>query len=90
MKHIFIANPAAGPKSSVTLIREETARLADRYDVSVYETQGVGDATRFIKEYCEAHPEEEVRFYACGGDGTLNEVVNGAARYVHASVSCYP
>lgn len=90
MKHIFIANPAAGPKSSVALIREETARLADRYDISVYETRGAGDATRFIREYCEANPEEEVRFYACGGDGTLNEVVNGAARYVHASVSCYP
>lgn len=90
MKHIFIANPAAGHKSSVPLIREEVAKVSDRYDVEIYETAGQGDATRFIRAYCEAHPEEEVRFYACGGDGTLCEVVNGAARYVHASVSCYP
>ena len=90
MKHIFVANPAAGKKNSVDEIKSEVAKVADRYDVSVYETQGRGDATRFVKEYCEANPEEEVRFYACGGDGTLCEVVNGAARFAHASVSCYP
>lgn len=90
MKHIFIANPAAGHKSSVATIKEEVERLSDRYDVTVYETAGQGDATRFVKEYCEAHPEEAVRFYACGGDGTLCEVVNGAAHYSHTSVSCYP
>ena len=90
MKHIFVANPAAGKKNSVEEIKREVARFSDRYDVSVYETAGRGDATRFVKEYCETHPEDEVRFYACGGDGTLNEVVNGAARYGHASVSCYP
>jgi diacylglycerol kinase (ATP) len=75
---------------SVAHIREEVARLGDGYDTLVYETQGVGDATRFIKEYLVAHEGEPVRFYACGGDGTLCEVVNGAALCPYASVSCYP
>ena len=63
MKHIFVANPAAGKKNSVEEIKREVARFSDRYDVSVYETVGRGDATRFVKEYCETHPEDEVRFY---------------------------
>ena len=90
MKHIFIANPAAGHTNAVPRIKEEVARLVHRYDVSVYETVGVGDAIRFVKEYMEAHPNERTRFYAAGGDGTLCEVVNGAVGYANASVSCYP
>ncbi len=90
MKHIFIANPAAGHVSAVPRIKEEVATLVENFDISVYETRGVGDATRYIKAYMDAHPEERVRFYACGGDGTLCEVVNGAVGYANASVSCYP
>ena len=32
---------------------------------------------------------EEVRIYACGGDGTLNEVVAGAAGFPNAAVTAY-
>jgi YegS/Rv2252/BmrU family lipid kinase len=42
----------------------------------VYYTKSVGDAEHFIKGVC-ANSEDICRFYACGGDGTLNECVNG-------------
>jgi diacylglycerol kinase family enzyme len=90
MKHIFIANPAAGPVDSVPHIRAEVEKLRARYDCEIYETRAPGDAIRYIRAFCDAHPGDRVRFYACGGDGTLNEVLNGAIGYPEASISVYP
>lgn len=90
MKHILIVNPAAGPKNSAALLRKEAEALRASYDISIYETTGKGDATRAVRAYCEEHPEEKVRFYACGGDGTLSEVLKGLYGFPNASLSCYP
>lgn len=89
MKHIFIINPAAGKNNSYETIRRCLGTEAGDIDYELYETQAPGDATAYIRNYCAEHPEP-VRFYACGGDGTLNEVVNGAVGFPQASVSCYP
>ena len=90
MKHIFVVNPKAGPTNSVAFIRQEVEKLRPRYDCEVYETTGVGDATDFVRRYLESNPNLSVRFYACGGDGTLNEVMSGALGHAGASISCYP
>lgn len=90
MKHIFVVNPAAGAKNALSFIQGEVTRLKARYDCDVYETTCHGDATRFVQSYLGAHPTERVRFYACGGDGTLNEVMSGLVGAENASFSCYP
>lgn len=89
MKHVFIINPAAGKENSYEEIRQALETLERPVDYELYETQAPGDATAFIRNYCATHTDP-VRFYACGGDGTLNEVVNGAVGFAHASVGCYP
>ena len=92
MKHYFITNPAAGKKNSCEELREKINSACTECDADfeIYETTAVGDATRFVKEVCERDPETEKRFYACGGDGTLNEVVNGAIEQKKASVGLIP
>ncbi len=90
MKHVFVINPSAGPVDSSESIRGELARCGKDYDYEVYSTAGPGDATRFVRAWLEQNRSVEVRFYACGGDGTLNEVVNGAAGCPNASVGCCP
>ncbi len=92
MKHIFIVNPAAGKGkalpsmlSSVTYACEELA-----VDYKIYHTTTVGDGTRFVRETCEKYPDVQKRFYACGGDGTLYEVLNGAVGYPNTEITVVP
>lgn len=90
MKHIFILNPAAGKINSYEKLRAELEKSFADMDYELYETQSPSDAPAYVNQYCREHPEERVRFYACGGDGTLNSVVNGAVGFPQASVGCYP
>ena len=80
MKHLFIINPSAGKKKSTRLLEERIRKLDEPYEIAL--TQRTGDARRIAREAAERG--EPVRIYACGGDGTLNEVVNGAAGCDHA------
>lgn len=88
MRHIFVINPCAGGEDHADAI---TQRLqASNIEALVYITQGAKDATRYVDDYCRQHPGEALRFYACGGDGTLNEVVSGVMGHSNAEVGCYP
>ena len=87
MKHIFIINPAAGKndKTAEYTSKIEKACRGLSYEIAV--SQAPGDCTRIARE--AAQTGEEVRLYACGGDGTLNEVVAGAAGFDNAAVTAY-
>ncbi len=86
MKHIFIINPAAGKKRSTRQLEESIRKLDAPHEIIL--TQKAGDARRIAREAAESG--QQVRLYACGGDGTLNEVVNGAAGYANAAVTNVP
>ena len=89
MKHLFIINPAAGSKDrtkeySVAIHDICSARELD-YRIEV--SSAPGECKRLARE--AALSGEEVRIYACGGDGTLNEVAAGAAGYPNAAVTVF-
>ena len=88
MKHVFVLNPAAGKRDqSLEITRAiETACKGLNYDIR--RSARPGDGVRLSRS--AARLGDEVRFYACGGDGTLNEVINGVAGYPNASVTHFP
>ena len=86
MRHLFIINPAAGKRGSTARLEERLDRLSFPHEAAY--TRTAGDAWRLAGEAVRSG--EPVRIYACGGDGTLNEVVNGVAGHPHAAVTNVP
>ena len=88
MKHLFIINPAAGSRDRTAEYTAEIQRLCAGLDYEITVSQAPGECRRLAREAAETG--QEVRIYACGGDGTLNEVVSGAAGYPNAAVTAFP
>lgn len=90
MKHLFIINPAAGKYDKTgeftQMIREVCDRHCLAYEILV--SRAPGDCAKIAQ--AAAATGDPVRIYACGGDGTLNEVVNGVAGHKNAAVTHFP
>ncbi len=89
MKHLFIINPAAGSiNRTVSYCEKIHALCRDRgLDYTVRVSTQPGECRTFARE--AAQSGEEYRIYSCGGDGTLNEVVSGAAGYDNVAVTMF-
>lgn len=96
MKHIFVVNPCAGGRDRSHEIAAALAPLD--IEAEIYCTTATADATRYVAACIACKPAGGLRFYACGGDGTLNEVVAGVLKAVGSAaaaapeveVACYP
>lgn len=90
MKTVFVVNPMAGQGKNIDKIISQIKEKASDIsaDIQIYVTKSAGDAKKFVNEYCRDYGA--ARFIACGGDGTLNEVINGAIDYADAEVGVMP
>ena len=87
MKHLFIINPAAGSRDRTKLysdlIREACNKKGIECRIKI--SAAPGDCQKIAREAAETG--EEYKIYACGGDGTLNEVAAGAAGFPNVAVT---
>lgn len=75
MKHLFIINPIAGKGNAIRckeIIEKYFEDKDDYYEIIT--TERPEEATDVVKNYDYS---EECKVYSVGGDGTLNEVING-------------
>ena len=89
MTHLFIINPAAGSRDRTAEYTETIQKHFAGQDIPyrIAVSAAPGDCARIAREAAESG--EEYRIYACGGDGTLNEVVQGAAGFNNVAVTVF-
>lgn len=75
MKYVFIINPASG-KTDYDKIKENIIKTLENEEYEIYETKAPKEATEIASRFKN---EKNTIVYSVGGDGTLNEVVNGIA-----------
>ena len=92
MKNYFIINPNAGKKrrKAELVTRIQRAASETGADCEIYYTRSMSDGESFVKRICSEQPEQKFRFFGCGGDGTLNEVINGIYGFDNAVAGNVP
>lgn len=88
MRHLFLINPAAGKRDHTREFQAQIATACSGLEYEVQVSQKPGDITRLARQ--AAQSGEPLRIYACGGDGTLNEVVNGVVGFPHVAITHFP
>lgn len=90
MKYIFIINPTAGKGKVQSLFAEKVNEYFKENggDYEIYYTSVAGDALKHSKKLAESG--ENLRIYACGGEGTAFEVLNGIYGYDNVSLGVVP
>lgn len=81
MKAMIIMNPSSGKEKAQDYVKKIEETLHGKYtDIEIRKTVKEGDAAIFAKEAC-------IEFYdaviSMGGDGTINETINGLAEQSH-------
>lgn len=90
MKHIFIINSVSKSKGKRKKLFNHIIDVCnnEKIDYDIYFTQKSGDAYRYAHEI--ALTGQPVRFYACGGDGTVNEMASAVAGIPTAQFTVIP
>lgn len=90
MKYIFFVNPKAGKgkaqKGIISAIEEYFGKCDKEYKIVI--TEYKGHAEEVARKYAESG--EEITCFACGGEGTGYEVVNGIVGFSNAAYGIIP
>ena len=74
MKALFVINPVAGKGKGLEFIKAFESMIKEKVEYEMIVTKQEGEATKLVREYTS---RANYVVYAVGGDGTINEVVNG-------------
>ncbi len=86
-KYLFVVNPAAGLNGRALTLLEESRAIIDSHniDYQVAYTERRGHAKELIEQRID--DENQWVIFACGGDGTLNEIVNAVVARENVTVA---
>lgn len=90
MKHLFIVNPMSGKGKGAELILPKIKECLAKRDIDA--DIHIGQSSQEAREYVRTQVSngEPVRVYACGGDGTIFDVINAIYGYDNAEFAAIP
>ena len=88
MKHLIIVNSKAGAEKDVEAFKKLVEESFKGLNYEIYMTTGPRSVIPFLKEYLSKN-NDVLRVYACGGDGTIHEVVNAIAGFHNVELAVY-
>ena len=95
MRYAFIVNPASGQgkhDEGIAADIDELIKGNPNRDIKLYYTRGKRDASYLAGLLAEeaAMKKDEIVIFACGGDGTVQEVANGIYGHENAILGVVP
>lgn len=89
MKHIFIVNPYAGNMTFANNLRQKLEQIKN-FEYYLFNSRYTGNETELTKKILHFFPDEHLRIYACGGSGTMRNVLEGVGENPHVELAFYP
>lgn len=93
IKHVFLINTNAVINKKNALLKEQIISACKNLsaDCEIYDTHQTSDIKRYVTLEIEKNSRyDALRFYACGGDGTLNQVANAVYQKSGTQVAVVP
>ena len=89
MTHIFIVNPYAGQKTFADDLRTKLVEIKG-LNYFVFNTRYAGYEIELVQKIQRIFEGEKLRFYCCGGSGTMRNMLNGFENLNEAEVAFFP
>lgn len=89
MIHIFIVNPYAGMSSFASNLRSRLAEFSD-LKYFVFNTRYAGNERELVSKIINIFEGEKLRFYCCGGSGTMRNMLSGFESYENFELAFFP
>lgn len=87
MKHVFIINSQIKKRKRMKFYNNIRSIYKEE-DILIKETTYSGHAKEIAKEISST--DENIRIYACGGDGTIHQIVNGIKDFSKVELAIIP
>lgn len=90
MIHIFIINNVAGRRDMAKDLRKHLETKKDKIRYFVFNTIQAGFETTIVKRILKYFEGEKLRFYCCGGSGTMRNMLASFTSFENVEVAFFP